>query len=728
MATSQGHHTTSSSLDTLDMDQYINYEPSPILPSSSLTPESSQSKNIPAAREPIDYANSLLLSPTNQQIFAGPSHQYELHKQQTGLPAGALANTLAVNQNDHIVYGQAQRMFGIPSADAYFGTNTTDDVFDFNTAPSQTLGSDMDIDFATSIQDANADYIDPSAVGGEESSSFNSIAPKQRAWPGMHQQQAAIAKAQAEAQQQRQQTLSQQQSSRPASRPASQRPTSISAPAKDPIVEERISRLLNQMRHSSVTSSTDDAPTPTAQGNVSHLGRAKKDEEDMDEDERLLASEEGKKLSSKERRQLRNKVSARAFRSRRKEYIGQLEGEIAAKTAEADELRAKNQALTSENARLTEFSRMLLESPAFLAFLEEISGTEKPSLPQPQKEATAPKIEEPQPKRPKDVNPHQLSPQVQSEQNDAQIGMALMPEPYMNFQTGNTAWPESVDFGLYNAQVYAVTSMPEGPAVDHFGAGLLSGKPTDRPMCFATDENKQEMPVIEYPSTPFPQSTSLKHFAPCAEEVHSRLEESDPAFALYDDEVPEPSKFAVLDSEHTLFSSTLLEKSLDRFELTIVDNGLEENGKVDAAALKKFKQLCAMMEAASQRNHSITAITYTLVKTPRVRRTVLFRPSTVDTQQPRLPKGVMKHGGYILPEKIDSVAQESAKAGERNNFRSKAALDRLYTLIGIRPCSKSLCTGDTRVFRATDSSPLRSTDPKMVVQRLANSLTLLAYV
>ncbi|GAM91588.1 hypothetical protein ANO11243_096400 [Dothideomycetidae sp. 11243] len=39
----------------------------------------------------------------------------------------------------------------------------------------------------------------------------------------------------------------------------------------------------------------------------------------MDEDERLLASEEGKKLSSKERRQLRNKVSARAFRSRRKD-------------------------------------------------------------------------------------------------------------------------------------------------------------------------------------------------------------------------------------------------------------------------------------------------------------------------------------------------------------------------------------------------------------------------
>lgn len=52
-----------------------------------------------------------------------------------------------------------------------------------------------------------------------------------------------------------------------------------------------------------------------------HIMRSKKDEDDMDEDERLLNSEEGKKLSSKERRQLRNKVSARAFRSRRKGTI-----------------------------------------------------------------------------------------------------------------------------------------------------------------------------------------------------------------------------------------------------------------------------------------------------------------------------------------------------------------------------------------------------------------------
>ncbi len=71
------------------------------------------------------------------------------------------------------------------------------------------------------------------------------------------------------------------------------------------------------MRHGSVASSDEDA-TSGSNGVLPNIARMRKEEEDMDEDERLLASEEGKKLSSKERRQLRNKVSARAFRSRRK--------------------------------------------------------------------------------------------------------------------------------------------------------------------------------------------------------------------------------------------------------------------------------------------------------------------------------------------------------------------------------------------------------------------------
>ncbi|KAL8729379.1 MAG: hypothetical protein Q9166_004772 [cf. Caloplaca sp. 2 TL-2023] len=593
MATSQGHpHTDSSSLDTLDIDQYINYDPSSLLSTPSDSPEISQSKSTPVPFEPVEYANTYQQTQPSRQTFAGPSHQYELHKQQTGLPVGALANTLAVNQGDHMLYGQAHRMFGIPPADAYYGMNTTDDLFDFNTAPSQTLGIDMDVDFAASIQDANSDYINPNAVGAEESS-FSSMPPKQRAWPGMHQHHAAMAKAQA--QQQRQQNASTSKSS-------SQRPTGNAAPAKDPIVEERISRLLNQMRHSSVASSTDDASTPTAHSSISHLGRAKKDEEDMDEDERLLASEEGKKLSSKERRQLRNKVSARAFRSRRKEYIGQLEGEIAAKTAEAGDLRAKNQALMSENTRLTDLTRMLLESPAFSTFLDEMSGTEKQFSTQSQQDAPAPKPEEPQQTAPKDINPHQASPQVQGEHSDASVGIALMPEPYINSNTGNTAWADNMDFGLYDAQVYAVTSMPEGPAIDRFDVNSLSCKPTSSLEALMSGNCKKDAPVIEYPPSPLQESRSQPHLAG---KSNSQIDHSDPAFSLYDD-APQSSKPTYTEPQTVLQGSIRPEKADERLKLTVVDNTTGSN-EVDAAVMEKFLRFCAVMEAPSRRVASVTS-------------------------------------------------------------------------------------------------------------------------
>ena len=159
------------------------------------------------------------------------------------------------------------------------------------------------------------EFIDPSAIGSNQT--LPQILPTQstsnvgRLWPGMHQQQAALAKAQAQQKQQQQIIQQQRQAAMGGqSRAGSQRPRA-SHPPTDPIVEEKISQLLNSMRHNSVSTEDNDDKSPT-------LPRSRKDEEEMDEDERLLASEEGKKLSSKERRQLRNKVSARAFRSRRK--------------------------------------------------------------------------------------------------------------------------------------------------------------------------------------------------------------------------------------------------------------------------------------------------------------------------------------------------------------------------------------------------------------------------
>ncbi|KAJ1948950.1 hypothetical protein FBU59_001363 [Linderina macrospora] len=57
-------------------------------------------------------------------------------------------------------------------------------------------------------------------------------------------------------------------------------------------------------------------------------------------------------MSSKERRQLRNKISARNFRVRRKEYISNLEAEVRQHREEADGLRKELSTSRAETAQL----------------------------------------------------------------------------------------------------------------------------------------------------------------------------------------------------------------------------------------------------------------------------------------------------------------------------------------------------------------------------------------
>jgi len=138
--------------------------------------------------------------------------------------------------------------------------------------------------------------------------------------------------------------------------------------SRPPTMDDRINQAIVNYKGAYPTSSR-------GQPNVlPHIARMKKDQEEMDEDERLLASEEGKKLTSKERRQLRNKVSARAFRSRRKEYIGQLEAEVAKKANENQTLAEENARLQAENQRLEDLTRLLLRSDAFSTFLDQMSA------------------------------------------------------------------------------------------------------------------------------------------------------------------------------------------------------------------------------------------------------------------------------------------------------------------------------------------------------------------
>jgi hypothetical protein len=322
MATSNSQQ--SGCLDPLDsLIDFSEYEQ--VYQSPSISPSSSkQQVKQEFSTRPVSNTPATLPTSSQPQL-SGPSHNYDLYRQQTGIPQGAVANTLAINSgNIHI-----NNQYGF--SDSYLSRlSPSDDFVDFGTAPRPNgFKSDMDMDFespnaepAFFYPEQSSGFVDPSNIGAlNNGTPVTTVLPTQtsnvgRLWPGMHQQQAALAKAQAQ-QKQQQQIIQQQRQAAIGgqSRQQSQRPRG-SHPPTDPIVEEKISQLLNSMRQSSVSTDDNDAKTPNH--SLAHVQRMKKDEEEMDEDERLLASEEGKKLSSKERRQLRNKVSARAFRSRRK--------------------------------------------------------------------------------------------------------------------------------------------------------------------------------------------------------------------------------------------------------------------------------------------------------------------------------------------------------------------------------------------------------------------------
>ena len=273
-------------------------------------------------------AVSNIASPTSTTIdeelqeAAKPSHEYERFKQQTGIPTGSIAGLNAG-------FNSGYSMFSSSGLDM-MGNDSIMEGWNSGISMDMNMGLDYAQNTYMPFSNDQDDFVDPSAIQQEE-------VPAVRLYPGMHQQQAALAKAQQQAQQQAQQAAQQQrqqqqiahqrqqaqlQAQQQQQQQQQQRPTpsqssrKTSSPLSDARTEETIQRVVAQIRAESQNAALA-SQDPNANV-LPHIIRAKKDEEDMDEDERLLASEEGKKLSSKERRQLRNKVSARAFRSRRK--------------------------------------------------------------------------------------------------------------------------------------------------------------------------------------------------------------------------------------------------------------------------------------------------------------------------------------------------------------------------------------------------------------------------
>ncbi|KAF2028929.1 hypothetical protein EK21DRAFT_68854 [Setomelanomma holmii] len=574
MAPSYNHHTN----QCIDPEQeFFDFSQLPSPTPANLKRESS--------------AVSTITSPTSTNIDddlqtpAKPSHEYERFKQQTGLPTGSIAG-LSAGYNSGFAFSSS----GIDEMGLMGDASMMDGGF-YNTGlPMESNVNMGGMDFSQSSynmfnDNAQDDFVDPSSI--EE-------APRVRVWPGMHQQ-AALAQ---QAQQQRAQQMAQQrqqQASQQAARPQSnQNGKKTASPLNDARTEETIHRVIAQIRansHSAAGSMNDGHHDL-----LPHIIRAKKDEEDMDEDERLLASEEGKRLSSKERRQLRNKVSARAFRSRRKaEYIGQLEGEIAVKTQEAQSLREENRVLREENARSRAFIERLLRHQAFTPFLEDLSRDEslQPKTPMAPMPSTSTPVSAP---APAPFQNQQFGGMSQPE--NTHVGMTLIPETQFDFSSlninnnSNGNWGVNNGFG-FQPRVFAVHELPEGP-VNPLDTEAMSGKGYSAIFNAeddaSVDEVKPDYPIIERPV-----QTAQPTFAGPVED-----EDEDDLYASS----PVPSAAAIVSAapgnHEILFTNP--EKALAHYSLVISDEAQE------VILAERLERRIAAMEPALQRLAAITSM------------------------------------------------------------------------------------------------------------------------
>ncbi|KAI8634239.1 hypothetical protein F5Y19DRAFT_412556 [Xylariaceae sp. FL1651] len=569
-ASSQSTSSTSPStggVDPLELLDLSEYDAMPYQ-SPSMSPATI---NKPQFARPTTAMTTTSSTMPANQMLSGPSHQYDQYKQQTPFVPGALASTLAINESNVHITGYNLDYI-----------NPGEELFDFNAPPSQNsmTSPEMDIDF-DSPADASFFFpptptINPHAVDARSPTIAAQSNNVGRMYPGMHQR-AALAKAQAQ-QRQQQQIIQQQQQQR---QQQSKQSRSKAPLPSDPIVEQKITQLLNSMR-SKVSSSDSGDNSPLLQ-----IPRPKKEEDDMDEDERLLASEEGKKLSSKERRQLRNKVSARAFRSRRKEYIGQLESEIATKVTENSDLRAQNRALMDENRRLSDLTRMLLSSPSFSNFLDHLSANPA-VVPQAQPQMEQRQSEPHQVA--KDVNPYSSTNQSQQQQ----IGMVMIPEQTIDFSMLNL---NSNGFN-YQPRVFTVLETPDLPEID---TEALAGKSSNFVgESLRSDRDKTDAPLLE---TPVP-STMEKQQAP---EVHAELPPSEKVVSnldgdIFDEDLSVSSSSPLeLDTDGLstvdIFGGIEPEKAFARFELV---NGSAEEEEA-CIALRRVERLAASLEATISR-------------------------------------------------------------------------------------------------------------------------------
>lgn len=269
---------------------------------------------------------------------------------------------------------------------------------------------------------------------------------------------------------------------------------------------------------------------------------------------------------------------------------------MAARTNEANDLRLQNHQLFEENARLNDLARMLLGSPHFANFLNDMPDNTVPprvqtqqqqqqqhQQPQPQQTAPQPNMQAVG----KDAN----RPQEYQMQQNPQVSMVMVPNQGMDASMmNNGGWNSGIDMNYGNTPVFAVLDVPEGPALD---AEALSGK-SSLPLG-QSESSKAEAPVLDRPeSDPSSHQSDIGVANPDVE-----IDESDPAFALFvDSPAPVPAS-----DERVSFDGLQTDKAAPHFELVVDQTSTEAT----AAAQNRFNYLCSTIEAVFERVSMVTS-------------------------------------------------------------------------------------------------------------------------
>jgi hypothetical protein len=242
----------------------------------------------------------------------------------------------------------------------------------------------------------------------------------------------------------------------------------------------------------------------------------------------------------------------------------------------------------AENARFHRLAEKLISHPAFMPYIEELSRD--PSLADAigQIASGSPPASQ---SMPKDVPQFAPSQQFIPSNNDAIVGMTLIPEVSVDLSSlnlGSNQWPmgNSMD-AFQTSQVFAVTETEVSEPID-FEA--LSGKPEEAPISVVAQYLDDE----EKPSFPEVTAVAAKETVEITNDV---FDENDPSETLFAAPVSSSTK---LSDPASLFGDLSSDKVFARFELIDVQDIDEE--ALEAELTVRF----ARLEGLSRRLESMT--------------------------------------------------------------------------------------------------------------------------